>query len=70
VLYRRNWYNPLLYGQQGFVIEGTPLIDPALALTPPESPYVLARSNGAGEVEELRYVSAADYRAAKDKPSR
>ncbi len=29
VVYLNAWYIPLIYGQQSYVVEGTPLIDPA-----------------------------------------
>jgi hypothetical protein len=30
VVYQKIWYIPYIYGQSGFTVEGTPLIDPAL----------------------------------------
>jgi hypothetical protein len=30
VLYSTNWYIPLIYGENSYVVEGTPLIDPSL----------------------------------------
>lgn len=35
VLSQRFWYIPLIYGQSMYVVEGTPLIDPALLPTAP-----------------------------------
>lgn len=67
VLSQKAWIIPLIYGESGFVIEGTPLIDPTLASTQVEGAYVLSRLNRAGDVAELRYVTEAEYRAARAK---
>ena len=57
-----NMYIPLIYGESGYTVEGTPLIDPALAAgqTLP-SDRIVCRMSKAGEVEDLSYVSREEY---------
>jgi hypothetical protein len=66
VISQYGWYIPLIYGQSGFIIEGTPLIDPGLSSAGLEGPRLICRLNDAGEIEERRAVSEDEYRALKE----
>ncbi|MGV8135191.1 MAG: hypothetical protein AB2L20_08250 [Mangrovibacterium sp.] len=67
VVYVKFWW-VLLYGQQSVIVEGTPLIDPALAhnqLTVPAYGKIeLARN---GEVKEVKSISPDEFLAFKGK---
>ncbi len=55
----------LVYGQQGFIVEGTPLIDPALASVDDlESKYMISEIDEEGN-SSLRYVSEEEYNEVK-----
>ena len=65
VLTSHYWYIPYIYGQQSFVVEGTPLIDPSRAQGPRQSDFILAKMDKKGNVQELRYVTPEEYQQAK-----
>jgi len=64
VLYQR-MYIFILYDQVGFIIEGTPLIDPSLAKGPLPSSHMICRLDGSGKVEEFSYVTKDEYGKVK-----
>ncbi|MFA5089809.1 MAG: hypothetical protein WC510_02090 [Candidatus Omnitrophota bacterium] len=56
----------LLFGQFGYVIEGTPLIDPTLAShSQLQSNYIVSKLDKKGNVVETKYVSKAEYESVK-----
>lgn len=67
VLYQKAWYIPPIFGQSGFVIEGTPLIDPQLVAAKLPSNYIISRLDKKGNVKETKYVSEAEYESFKKK---
>jgi len=69
VIYSRSWYIPYIYGQQSYVVEGTPLIDPSLALNNdglqfPDYSSIRIDNNGTVEVKQ---ISEQDYLAYKER---
>jgi hypothetical protein len=60
VLYSKAWW--ILYGQQSYVIEGTPLVDPALAAQDPlPANHIVCQIDKKGEVEKVSYVTKEEY---------
>jgi hypothetical protein len=67
VLSQKAW-SIIIFGQNGFVVEGTPLIDPALASHAQlPSNYIISKLNKKGNVTETKYVSKTEYESAKKK---
>ena len=67
VISQKAWYIPLIFGQSGFVVEGTPLIDPKLVTAKLPSNYIISRLDKKGNVKETKYVSKAEYETVKEK---
>ncbi|MEQ9261754.1 MAG: hypothetical protein RLP14_01200 [Owenweeksia sp.] len=68
VVYSKFWWIPYLYGEQKFVIEATPLIDPSLTQTSVNLPkYGKVFINKEGNVDSIESVSEAKYLAEKKK---
>lgn len=67
VISQKAWYIPLIFGQSGFVVEGTPLIDPKLVTAKLPSNYIISRLDKKGNVKETKYVSKAEYETVKKK---
>ncbi len=59
VLSHRGWW--ILYGQQAYVIEGTPLVDPALAAESLPSSNIVCTIDGDGKVSDFAYVTREEY---------
>jgi len=61
------YFIPLIYGEANFAVEGTPLIDPALAPKRAEatSPYMIAALDKSGQVATFKYVSRSEYDVVK-----
>ncbi|HAK95372.1 MAG TPA: hypothetical protein DCM87_10300 [Planctomycetes bacterium] len=59
VLSSYGWW--FLYGQQAYIIEGTPLVDPALAAASPAGGHIVCTLDGDGEVAEFAYVTQEEY---------
>jgi hypothetical protein len=58
----------LLFGQYGYIVEGTPLIDPALATHAKlQSNYIITKMNKQGNVVETKYLSKAEFDSARKK---
>lgn len=58
----------LLFGQYGYIVEGTPLIDPALVShTALPSNHIITRLDKKGNVVETKYVTKAEYDSFKKK---
>ena len=56
----------LVGGMNAYIVEGTPLIDPALAQgVELESNYMYCRIDKNGEVKSFEYVDEAEYNALK-----
>ncbi|MBN1182130.1 MAG: hypothetical protein JXB49_07575 [Bacteroidales bacterium] len=54
----------ILGGMTGYVVEGTPLIDPSLAdVSQMESNYMVCTMNVEGNVESFKYVTEEEYNA-------
>ena len=68
VLSQKVWYIPYIYGQSGYVVEGTPLIDPALNLSVKlPSNYIFSRLDKKGNLIETKYLNKAEFEATKKK---
>lgn len=65
VILQSFWYIPYIYGQQKFIVEGTPLIDPKLASASMEGNYFVTHLDKDGKVRETKRVSRAEYAALK-----
>lgn len=57
----------LIYGQYGYIIEGTPLIDPKINTAKLPSNYIFSKLDKKGNVEETKYLSKAEFESAKKK---
>ncbi len=55
------FYIPYIFGQQSYIVEGTPLIDPQLAAGKLKSNYIYAKLDKNGQVKQLSYVSQKEY---------
>ncbi len=67
VLTQKSWYIPYIFGKSSYVVEGTPLIDPALASGEIASNYVVTRMDKSGEVQDVKYVSKKEFDDLKKK---
>tara|TARA_R100000935_G_scaffold29362_1_gene49668 strand:- start:24214 stop:24723 length:510 start_codon:yes stop_codon:yes gene_type:complete len=65
VVYSKTWW-ALVYGQTKIIVEGTPLIDPALATTFEMPEYSIATLDRNGEVKEISEISEEEYLKMKD----
>lgn len=61
----RSFYIPYIYGEESYIVEGTPLIDPKLAAADLKSNFMLAHLDKSGKVVKLRYVSQNEYDSVK-----
>jgi len=58
----------ILFGQYGYIVEGTPLIDPALAgHSQLPSNRIISRLDKKGNVVETKYVTEAEFESVKKK---
>lgn len=55
------FYIPYIFGEQSYIVEGTPLIDPQLAAGKLKSNFIFAKLDRNGDVKELNYLSKKDY---------
>jgi len=62
VLRSKFWWIPYLYGQQSFIIEGTPLIDPSLASAWTEGQFMVTIMDKNGKVLETKSVTEEEYK--------
>lgn len=67
VITYKYFYIPYLFGQQTYVVEGTPLIDPKLVSSGLKSNFMIAKLDKNGKMKEFRYVSAEEYKGVKGK---
>ena len=68
VLSMKAWYIPLLFGEQAYIVEGTPLIDPALTShSQLPSNHIISRLDKKGNVVETKYVTKAEFESVKKK---
>ncbi len=67
VLSQKLWYIPYIFGRSGYVVTGTPLIDPKLVTAKLPSNYIISRLDKKGNVAEIKYVSKAEYESVKKK---
>jgi hypothetical protein len=57
----------LLFGQYGYIVEGTPLIDPKLANPKLPSNYIVTKVDKDGSVVETKYLTKDEFEATKKK---
>ncbi len=68
VLYSKFWWIPYIYGQQSFMVEGTPLIDPAMAQAGTEIPmYGKIEVDRKGDIKKVEEITANEYLSMKNK---
>lgn len=68
VVYSKFWWIPYIYGEQKFVIEATPLIDPTFTQTSTNLPnYGKVFITKEGNVDSIESISEANYLAEKKK---
>lgn len=67
VLTYKWYYIPYIFGENTYVVEGTPLINPELASTSFETNYMVATVDKNGEMEEFRFVSEKEYQKIQKK---
>jgi hypothetical protein len=68
VIYTKFWWIPYIYGQQSATIEGTPLIDPSLALNSKEIPtYGKIELDKKGEIKNVEQLTSNEYLTLKGK---
>ena len=65
VITQQAWSIPFIYGQSSFLVEGTPLIDPALALEQSVSPYRLARLSDLGALSSSQSLTREEFLALR-----
>jgi hypothetical protein len=63
VVYSKGFW--LLYGQSSYVVEGSVLVDPALALSGEKQEYMIAYLDKNGDVGDLSDISQDQYDAFK-----
>ena len=61
VLTQRFWYIPYIFGESAFLVEGTPLIDPAIAGETLPSAYRLARFSSSGVLSSSRGLTREEF---------
>jgi len=66
VVYSKFWWIPYIYGEQRFVIEATPLIDPAIANSSLSLPrYGKVFLDKKGKFKSIEPITEADYQTEK-----
>ncbi|MDK2841927.1 MAG: hypothetical protein PWQ17_1432 [Anaerophaga sp.] len=67
VVYSKSWW-AIVTGYSGYVVEGTPLIDPALAFNSKDIPtYGKIELDKNGEIKNVENISSTEYLALKNK---
>jgi hypothetical protein len=67
VVFYKSWW-AVLYGQNIYVVEGTPLIDPSLAMNSTSIPdYSVIKIDKKGNVKERKVITNNEYFALKSK---
>jgi len=67
VITQKAFWIPYIYGEVSYVVEGTPLIDPAVCAAKLPSNYVISKLDKKGNVLETKYVSKEEFSALKNK---
>ena len=68
VILSKTWWVPYIYGQMVVIVEGTPLIDPSLAMNNNELPnYIKIEFDRNGEIKNDTCVSQEEYITLKAK---
>lgn len=67
VVYKKSWWT-FIYGYSGYVVEGTPLIDPGFSSDTNEGPvYGKIELDKHGEIQNIESLTYADYLELKGK---
>lgn len=67
-VYHKSWWIPYIYGQEMYIIEGTPLIDPSLVKNEADMPvYGKIELDKNSEIISVNNLSAAEYDSLKNK---
>lgn len=65
VITQEFFYIPWIYGQQKFVVEGTPLIDPKLRRAENINKYNVVKIDKKGDVESIKSVTKQEFEKLK-----
>lgn len=66
VVYSKFWWIPYIYGEQRFVIEATPLIDPSFSQSPISTPkYRKVFLDKEGMIKSIETISESEYVSEK-----
>lgn len=67
VIYTKFFYIPYIYGKSSAIVEGTPLIDPSLAMNKENlfPDYSIMKLDKQGNIAEFRMVSEKEYNSLK-----
>jgi len=65
VVYSKSWW-AILYGQTKIIVEGTPLMDPALASNEKVPEYSIAKLDRDGNIKEVVEISKDEYLGMKN----
>lgn len=66
VVSQGGFYIPYIYGEAWFTVEGTPLVDPALAAcSPAATPYMIVTIEQTGQSAALNYVTKTQFESVK-----
>lgn len=62
VVHIKSWYIPYIYGEQKFVVQATPLIDPSIEkVIAPLPKYGKIFLNRKGEIKSIKSISNVDF---------
>ncbi len=66
VVYSKFWWIPYIYGEQKFVIEATPLIDPSFSQSSTSTPkYRKVLFDKRGKIKSIKTISETEYVSEK-----
>ena len=66
-IHQKFWWIPYIYGQQKFVVEATPLVDPKYTSAEPVLPkYGRVNFNADGTLRSIKAISEAAYQSEKE----
>ena len=69
VVYQKSWWIPYIYGQQSIIVEGSPLIDPLLAMNEKQEndTYTVLTLDKNSKVKSQKSITPEEYNKFKNK---
>jgi len=61
VIYQKFWWIPYIYGKQSYIVEGTPLVDPKLAMSDLPGQYLVTTVDKDGMPKQTESITKEDY---------